>query len=163
MVIDTSLLAYGVVGIIVSLIWVLISVFYTAVILGLLAKAFKLQKGFKVAFLTALVAGVINFLIRTVLQSTVGHAFDPRLLGSLADDVASSGILGKSALELALILLYWVLGFVVDSFAIKKFYKVQTGKAFLVGLLLALIATVVGFLVMLVGVVLVGIISAASA
>lgn len=160
----TAFLALGAIGIVIALIWVLVSASYTAVILWLLTKAFKLKTGFKTAFITALVAGVINFLIRTGLQLTLGQALLKNLTNAPPSGEISGAILAQGALGMTLILLYWIIGFVIDSLAIKKFYKAETGKAFLVGFVLAIIAALVGFLMMLaLGAVLVGIILAASA
>ncbi|MBI2145307.1 phage holin family protein [Candidatus Woesearchaeota archaeon] len=159
-----ALMASGAAGFLIIGVSVLISVLYTALILWLLAKAFKLHdKKFKTALITALVAGVINFLIRTVLQLTVGSAIGKSAMPAAGAEL-SSQMLAQGALGLALLLLFWITGFVVDSLAIKKFYKAETGKAFLVGLVLAVIAAIVGFIVLLIfGAILVGVIMAMAA
>lgn len=138
---DTStLLAVGAAGIIIFLIISVIVVLLNSLILWLITKLFKLhEKKFRIAFLAALAAYVINFVV----------GFVPRwLLKAIAisSEAPETRLLANS-LKL---LLGIALTLAVNWLVIKKFYKLETGKSFLVGLVWTVATIVVSFIVWLI-------------
>lgn len=140
---DTAtLLAIGGIGIVILVIMFLIGVLYNSVILWIVSKLFKLRNTkFKTAFLAALVAGAISFVIGIVLQLLIGGA--ARGAAAAATGAAVAAGLLNMVLSLAAT-------FTVNSLTAKKFYKLETGKSFLVGLVWTVAAIIVGFIVGLV-------------
>ncbi len=134
-----TLLAVGGIGIVILAVLFLIGVLYNSLILWLVSKIFKLHSTkFKTAFLAALVAGAINFVVGVVLQLLVGGA----TRGAAA--ATEGAALAAGLLNMAL---GWAATFVVNSLTAKKFYKLETGKSFLIGLVWTVAAIIVGFIV----------------
>ena len=133
---DTSsmLLAAGAVGLVILLAVLIVSVLYNALIVWVVSKLFKLEdKTFKTALLAAVIAGVINFVINLGLQF---------------------GLKGFA------VLVGLVTTYIVNSLTLKKLYKLELGKSYVVGLVWSAISFAVAFIV---GIIIVVVIMAALA
>ena len=80
-------------------------------------------------------AWAIYFVIGIVLQPLIGGA---------ARGAATAATGAALAAGLLYMVRTWAPTFVVNSLTAKKFYKLETGKSFLVGLVWTVAATIVG-------------------
>lgn len=112
------------VWLLVSILYVsvfLINTLYSSLTLWITAKLFKLPSTrLMTAFFTAFAAGVAYVVIATVIQLAIGGA-----------TFAQKGLLAPGQLGMAL---RFALVLVINSIAAKTFYKLETGKALLVGI-----------------------------
>lgn len=110
------LLALGAIGIILFIVVAAITTLLNGLILWIAAKLFKLKNNrFKTALITAFVAWIASFVIGMVTGLAKGITMS-----------ATTSLL-FSGLNL-------VLMFVVSALAVRQFYKLETGKSLLVGL-----------------------------
>ena len=139
---STQYLAMGTTGIILFLVIFVVGVLLGALILWLVAKLFKLKANkFKTALITSAVAAVINQIVSFATEMSLGKAIGASTSASL---LVSLGTI--------------VVGYVVNSLSIKQFYKIETGKAFLVGLVWLVLSIAAMFVVaLIIGVIVVAI------
>jgi hypothetical protein len=125
---DTSLyLALGAMGFVIILFSLILGTLLNSLALWITSKLFKLANTtFKTALVAALVAVVIAFVINFVISLGTAGNISLALIGSLVSIVAV---------------------FVINSLVVKKFYELETGKAFLVGLVWTVMGLIVGFIV----------------
>ena len=122
-----TLMALGVTGILIVLAVLVLSIILNAIALWVTAKLFKLKDSkYKTAFTTSVVAAIANLVIGIVLVKVL----------------ASIGLI--------LTLIRLVVAFVVNSLLIKQFYKLETGKSFLVGLVWTITGWIISFIIALV-------------
>ncbi|MBI4150962.1 hypothetical protein HY492_02440 [Candidatus Woesearchaeota archaeon] len=111
------------VGFVGGLIFAVIGILISSVLLWITAKLFKLKGGFSVAFMIALIVGVVSFLAQWILGLI---PFIGAFLGPLV----------------SLVLAIWL-----GITQIKGKYKVDTGKAVLVWLVWFIMSVVLGMIV----------------
>lgn len=133
-----SLLAFGAIGVVLTaVLFFIVGILYNSLILWVVSKIFKLRDTkFKTAFLAALVAAAVNFVVLLVLRFGTG---------GVAGGMATTG--GMIATGLLSLLIQVTANYVVNSLTAMKFYKLGAGKSFLVGLVWTVISFAVAFVV----------------
>ncbi len=127
------LLARGASGIILFIVVVAFTTLLNSLVLWIAAKLFKLKNNtFKTALITAFVTWIASFVIGIILGYVHGA------VKGTATSLLFSGLLNL------------ILTFVVSVFAVKRFYKLETGKSFLVGLVWLVGQLIVGFVIAMV-------------
>ncbi len=138
MALDTStFLALGAIGIALTAVLFIVGVLYNSLILWLVSKIFKLKDTkFKTAFLAALVAAAVNFVVSFAFKLGIG---------GVASGMATTG--GIIAIGFLSLLIQTAATYVVNSLTAMKLYKLEAGKSFLVGLVWTVISFAVAFVV----------------
>ncbi len=130
--------------ILISLIATLIFIPINALILWALTKLFKLSnRKFLTALKTAAVAAAILFVAQQIL-GLISNA-------AITETAGAGLILGIGML---LFIITIIITIVVNSYAVKEFYKEKIGKAFLVGAVWSVATGIIGLII---GAILVGI------
>ena len=122
------ILATGATGIPLFLAVFIIVILLNALMLWATAKLLKLTDNkFKTALITSLVAAVLNLVISFAL----GRMLAPIILG-----VLSAGLM--------LTLVNLVAAFIVNASLIKRFYKLETRKFFIISLIWTILSGIIG-------------------
>ncbi|HLD97593.1 MAG TPA: hypothetical protein VI934_04580 [Candidatus Nanoarchaeia archaeon] len=130
-----TLFALGGIGILIFLAIFIIGIVLNALMLWVTAKLLKLTDNkYKTALIVSLVSAVVNLVIGFAL----GMALAP-----LSKGAAAAGLV----LTLGVMLVNLVASFLVNTFLIKRFYKLETKKSFLVSLIWTILGVIVGFVI----------------